>query len=512
MLTAMNIKRLFVVALLLLAASFAWAELPDKDARLSPQEIFPLAQRYCGSCHALPPPNILPKRSWPQVINTMVELTRDYTGTDVIPEQVVPHIIALYFGMAPEELPALPYIDTASASAEFREQLLGPSTPIPQVVSIKRVDLGEHYPGLTFLVCDGEAGQVNLARAKWEDGRLQWSETKLAEVDIPITTQVVDFNGNGRLDILVSDLGILPPVEQRAGKVYVLEQDENGEFHPRLLLDGLGRVTDARAADLTGNGRLDLAVAVFGGRGVGEAFWLENMGDGKFERRELLSLSGALNLTPVDLNGNGRLDLVTLVAQEHQVVFAFINEGNGRFSPMELARAEHPMFGATSLLIHDMNGSGRPDILFSNGDAFDTQNDPKPYHGVQWLENMGDLQFRYRDIGRFYGAANMAIGDVSGNGAKDVVVSSWVNVWEDAKRQSLVWFENDGEGNFTPRPISGNIGSMVPIELVDITGNGRLDMLTGAFRMDIMRAIAMDEPVPGDQVNPRLRFYQNLAP
>lgn len=133
----------------------------------------------------------------------------------------------------------------------------------------------------------------------------------------------------------------------------------------------------------------------FGGSDLGEVFWMENLGDGTHEMHTLLKLSGALNIAPADINGDGKMDLVSLVAQEHEMVVAFINKGNGVFKILDLARARHPMFGCTSMMPVDLDGDKDIDILFTNGDAFDTQTDPKPYHGVQWLENHGDLKFQY---------------------------------------------------------------------------------------------------------------------
>src|SRR5690625_7800460 len=104
---------------------------------------------------------------------------------------------------------------------------------------------------------------------KGDGGAVQWQEPPLAELTFPVSTHAVDFNGDGRMDILVADLGILPPMEALAGKVFVLIQEENGDLTPHLIIDGLCRVSDVRAVDLNNNGRLDLAGAVFGGGQVG---------------------------------------------------------------------------------------------------------------------------------------------------------------------------------------------------------------------------------------------------
>lgn len=463
-----------------------WANAqPQAPQNKSPDEVVALTQQYCGGCHHLPSPSLLPRRSWPRVIDSMVELAKNRTGEDVIPPEAVPHIKALYYGSSPEELPSLPYIDQSHPGVEWHAATIGPGSGIPQILNIQRVDIDNNF-ALNFLVSDGERGELRLLQTNGGETPA-WNETVLAEIPLPIKTQVVDFNGNGRDDILVADLGDMAPSGVLAGKIFLLEQKADGGYEKKLLMHQLGRVTDIQALDLDGDGDLDLAVAVFGGGDVGEVFWLENQGGGDFQKHLLLGLSGALNITPVDLNGDGKMDLVTLVAQEHETLIAFVNQGEGAFERVDILDAGHPMFGATSLVVEDLNRDGRPDIIFTNGDAFDTQTDPKPYHGVQWLENKGNMQFAAHDIGRFYGAANVAVGDMDSDGDPDVVVSSWTNYWDDERRQSLVWFENTGNLQFRPRPISDQYRGVVPLELVDVTGNGRLDIVTGAFRMDILK-------------------------
>lgn len=151
------------------------------------------------------------------------------------------------------------------------------------------------------------------------------------------------------------------------------------------------------------------------------------------------------------------------------------------------------MFGSTAMVLIDLDGDQDLDIVFTNGDAFDTQVDPKPYHGVQWLENLGNLKFQFHNIGRFYGAASVAVGDLDLDGDLDLVVGSWVNYWDDPKRHSMVWYENNGRQEFTPHPIADAPAGIVTIALEDVTGDGRPDIVAGSFRMDLFDKVLAQE-------------------
>ncbi len=144
------------------------------------------------------------------------------------------------------------------------------------------------------------------------------------------------------------------------------------------------------------------------------------------------------------------------------------------------------MFGFTSMKLVDLDGDQDIDVLMTNGDALDLQPDPKPYHGVQWLENKGNFQFDYHDIGRFYGAAEAEAGDLDNDGDMDIVASSWNNYWQDNKRQGLIWYENTGGEKFVRHNIASQPQQIVSLELKDITGDGFLDIIGGVFRVDML--------------------------
>ena len=497
------------LALLAAAGPGRAQDAPPAPRRI--EEVVALVEQYCGACHRVPPPDIMPRRDWPAGVQTMADMARQLRGHEFIPADVLPHIKAFYYGSSPVELPRLPYLALVPSPLVFRATTLGATAGMPLLTHVG--------PGLTDAPTDllvSDAGRREVLRLWREDGR--WQERALAGLAAPVHTQVVDLDGDGVLDIVAADLGNLSPAGDKAGKLVLLRGQASGGFVRRDLLTGLGRVTDARVADLDGDGDADLALAIFGSGSRGEMLWLEQR-EGALHPRPLASMAGALGIDPVDLDGDGRLDLVSLVAQEHEMVLAFRNLGDGGFDQQVLARAPHPMFGSTSLRPVDLDQDGDIDLLFTNGDAFDLQTEPKPYHGVQWLENLGGMQFAYRDIGRLYGAAAAAAGDLDGDGDLDVVASSWVNYWQDPGRHTLVWYQNDGRQQFTAHAIASQPAGLTTLHLADVNGDGRLDIVAGAFRMDLLQAqlgmTVNPKTRPGPDAsaardNPRLLVFENL--
>jgi FG-GAP-like repeat len=449
--------------------------------------ILGLVNQHCSACHKVPSPALLPKRDWPRVIKIMEKFSNEKFGQDHLTKDVVTDITAYYYGSSPAELPKLPYNNPYKNEPIFKLADIGTQSKIPFISHIQRVNI-LNKDRLEFLVCDAEKKQVTLVTKFNND----WTEKKIADVDIPIYTHAVDYDNDGDQDVVVTDLGEFPPSQKMVGKVFLLRQTKPGTFEKEILVENIPRAIEARAVDVDADGDLDLAVAAFGGNNIGEVFWLENQGKNKNIKHLLLDFSGALNITPTDLNNDGKMDFVSLISQEHEMIVAFIATDNKQFQTQLISRAPHPMFGSTSMRMTDMDRDGDQDILFTNGDAYDTQMDPKPYHGVQWLENKGNLQFIFHDIGRSYGLASAVAGDIDGDGDMDVVAGSFINFWEDKNRNSLVWFENDGNQRFQQHNLAVSPPGIVSFELGDFTGDGKLDILAGVCRFDILKILMSD--------------------
>ncbi len=332
---------------------------------------------------------------------------------------------------------------------------------------------------MDIIVCDCRSNSVNWIR-QFPAG--VFTETVIADgINAPAHAQVIDFDKDGDNDIIVASLGVLFPSNDKIGSVIILENDGKNHFIKHVVVDKIARVSDVRAGDLDGDGDLDLAVAQFG-YDDGETRWIENLGNWQFKSHILQNLSGPINVIIDDIEKNGHNDIISLVSQEWEEIYCFSNDGKGNFKSKLLWGSNNEDFGSSSIYVCDLNKDGYDDILYTNGDAFDyLPPRGKPWHGVQWLENKGNLNFEYHRICNFIGAYNARPVDIDNDGDFDIFCVSAFNLWEKPEAQSFIWLENDGKMNFTIHNIANSPTHLLTLDFADFNNDGLMDFVTGGM-------------------------------
>jgi hypothetical protein len=373
-----------------------------------------------------------------------------------------------------------PDVNLTGARIDFLDQMpIGQKFEEPPLIShIQAVDLDDDKL-LDVILCDCRGNFVSWIR---QNPAGTFTESILAgDLIAPAHIQVIDFDGDGDKDILVAVLGMLFPNNDKIGSVVILENNGEFSFTKHVVVEKIARVSDVRGGDLDNDGDMDLAVGQFG-YDDGETRWIENLGNWKFQSHPLQYLSGPVNVEVIDIDFDNDLDIISLVSQEWEEIYCFVNDGKGQFKPHLLFGSSNQDYGSSGIALCDLDKDGDEDILYTNGDAFDYMPPQgRPWHGVQWLENKGNLKFEFHRICDFTGTTNVRSADIDNDGDLDLFAVSAFNIWERPESYSFIWLENQGNMQFVKHEISKKPTHLLTCEPGDFNNDGLIDVITGGM-------------------------------
>jgi hypothetical protein len=236
-------------------------------------------------------------------------------------------------------------------------------------------------------------------------------------------TQLVvtgDVTGDGRDDLLV---------RQPDGSLEVRPGTAGGTFGPvsttLKAFQGLDQVV--APGDLNGDGRSDLAAR---NPATGALVVFLQKSGGGFHRQRSGGGWGSYNLVAAagDLDGDGHPDLVARDAQGH--LWLRSGRGDVTFGPAVQLPGRYGRYDVIAGA-GDLSRDGHADLLVREATTGNTY--VLPGKGVVPGDGGGTFSSRLGPITRFAGASLMAVGDVAGSKAADVValdrgkVRAWVD-------------------------------------------------------------------------------------
>jgi hypothetical protein len=156
------------------------------------------------------------------------------------------------------------------------------------------------------------------------EGRAGWVKRVIGSTPLEIDrVRVADLNQDGRLDVIVTDTDY----QTGTGHLYWFEQQPGGAWVRHTIADGMGALHSLDVADFNGDGRVDIVVGEHRGRGLRTIIW-ENVDGGRRWRSHVVDSGKESHLgTQVhDLDGDGALDIVSIAWDKYQYLHLWRND------------------------------------------------------------------------------------------------------------------------------------------------------------------------------------------
>jgi len=179
----------------------------------------------------------------------------------------------------------------------------------------------------------------------------------------PIGLVAGDFNGDGKLDLAVANGGTFSASGTNLGSVSVLLGKGDGTFQTAVNYPAYQYPVFITAADVNGDGKLDLVVASRGANGADQIVVLAGNGNGTFQNAVLNATSpGPISIAAADFSGDGKVDLAVAHCCNTSTMATMVGNGDGTFQT-EVALGQGTYFSAVAA---DFNGDGKPDLALTS--------------------------------------------------------------------------------------------------------------------------------------------------
>ncbi|WP_196888770.1 T9SS type A sorting domain-containing protein [Aureivirga sp. CE67] len=285
-----------------------------------------------------------------------------------------------------------------------------------------------------------------------------------------------------------------------------------GQFSDRTIIDSdaIG-ITEIITADLNNDSFEDIVVSQKFSQNNQIGFYL-NQGNGTFENQQIIAngINFPLSVASEDLDGNGWKDIVTFESFTNNGKLFLYKNDSGEFSSQIILDSE--IYQPKKVKIDDINNDNHKDIILIADTAL-----------IIYLnDGSGNFEKSIIPSGLNTEFYDLQVVDIDTDGFKDIIVGGVKTIVykntegvisydaertesipdnhhlvflinsndfdndgdfdllvENAAANSLKWYENDGQGNFSsPKEIDSNIQQCLSITSNDFDNDGDIDLFT----------------------------------
>jgi hypothetical protein len=439
---------------------------------------------YCATCHLLPQPKNLTKKIWEGGVLPMMAIRmglqderyeRSISAEEKAVEEknnVIPKTPMLSngaFGKIKDYI-----ISQAPDTIAYDLQRSQRSKPMLQF-SRTDVQVEKEGPSLiTSLKWNAESHTLWIGNLK--NQVFNWRFDKGIAGPMNTTSAVVHFaffNGN----TFFTEVGELLPSELSKGAFALA-----GNTNEVAILTGLHRPVYTTLEDFDGDRIPEIVMCNFGKNTGSLSLYKKEARERPFSEQVLLPMPGATKCFVQDMNGDGKKDIVALVAQGDESVYIFYNKDNIHFEAKRVLRFP-PHYGTSDLVLADYNKDGLLDFITAHGDNADYSIMLKNYHGIRIHLNQGDGTFKEAFFYTAYGVTRLLADDFDSDGDMDFAATAFYPDYGPALNESFIYLENENQSGFQFQSYTapGLPIRSLTLEKGDVDSDGDLDILLGNF-------------------------------
>jgi hypothetical protein len=265
---------------------------------------------------------------------------------------------------------------------------------------------------------------------------------------------VGDFNGDGKLDVAVAGY-----IGSQQNAIQILLGKGDGTFTKgqTIVLPFNAAAGAITTADFNGDGKLDLAL------GSQQLIIYQGTGTGTFTQTASIKIGAGTGLAQVrvgDFNGDGKPDLSV---SDGQNLYALFNAGNFKFSNTKLASAPDGIF-ATPV---DVNQDGRTDLIVTYWSCSGIKN-----VGCEtWEVLLGQANKTFTKtasvyLGQYTSFASPTAADINGDGINDIVGLG---------QYALTVYLGNPDGTYQSTPLEFPNSGLGSLLAADFNRDGKID-------------------------------------